>query len=64
MPKAKVVNEGLVDSWGRRNRLPDDRVCHACGESYRPKNQPQNTAQENACGQKMEEKTRKNFLGG
>ena len=37
MPKAKVVNEGLVDSWGRRNRLLDDRVCHACGESYRPK---------------------------
>lgn len=37
MPKAKIIQDGLLDSWGRRNRKIADKKCEACGVEYRPK---------------------------
>jgi HNH endonuclease len=38
MPRANSPPlNGLLDSWGRRNRVLVDRACEACGQSYRPK---------------------------
>ncbi len=36
MPKAKIQNEGLLDTWGRRNRKYEDRKCPECGKSFKP----------------------------
>lgn len=37
MPKAKVRNDGLTDTWGRKNRRLKDIVCPECGSLFRPK---------------------------
>lgn len=36
MPQSKEIREGLLDSWGRRNRKLEDRVCPQCGKVFRP----------------------------
>lgn len=36
MPKAEVKNEGLLDSWGRRNRKHGPRKCPECGKTFMP----------------------------
>jgi hypothetical protein len=37
MPPRKQGAEGLVDSWGRRNRKHADKECAHCGRIFRPK---------------------------
>lgn len=39
MPKRKLLStpSGLVNSWGRRNRQLDDKLCPQCGTMFRPK---------------------------
>lgn len=37
MPKAKRQFDGLLDSWGRRNRTLSDKNCETCGKAFRPK---------------------------
>lgn len=37
MPECKTKKEGLLDTWGRRNRKLEDKNCEACGKLYRPK---------------------------
>ena len=37
MPKTEKQQEGLLDTWGRRNRKIMDKNCEACGKAYRPK---------------------------
>lgn len=36
MPRAKIKQDGLLDSWGRRNRKYPDRKCGECGKLFRP----------------------------
>ena len=36
MPKSKTKNEGLLDTWGRRNRKLEDIKCLACNKLFRP----------------------------
>lgn len=36
MPKAKKENDGLLDTWGRRNRKHEDKTCMECGKIFRP----------------------------
>ena len=37
MPRASSpTSDALVDTWGRRNRALDDKVCPNCGASFRP----------------------------
>ncbi len=35
MPKSASKQEGLTDTWGRRNRKLADGTCEACGKTYR-----------------------------
>ena len=37
MPKAKNTNDGLLDTWGRRNRKHPDKRCQQCGEVFQPR---------------------------
>ena len=37
MPKADKRNNGLLDTWGRRNRKHADKECQQCGKAFRPK---------------------------
>lgn len=37
MPKAKTKQEGLLDTWGRRNRKHADIECLECGTVFRPR---------------------------
>lgn len=37
MPKAKHPHDGMVDTWGRRNRQLVDRNCAECGGVFRPR---------------------------
>lgn len=36
MPRTTKQHDGLLDSWGRRNRKLADRPCEACGETFHP----------------------------
>jgi hypothetical protein len=36
MPKSKIKHSGLVDSWGRRNRKLEDKICFQCGKTFHP----------------------------
>ena len=36
MPKAKTTQDGLLDTWGRRNRKHNDRQCAQCGKTFKP----------------------------
>lgn len=36
MPRAEARHDGLLDSWGRRNRKLADRRCAACEKEFRP----------------------------
>lgn len=36
MPKAKIENLGLTDTWGRKNRKIEDKSCMVCGKVFRP----------------------------
>ena len=36
MPKSNVINSGLVDTWGRKNRKIPDKNCENCGKLFRP----------------------------
>lgn len=36
MPAAIVKNEGLLDSWGRRNRKIPNKPCAQCGKQFKP----------------------------
>jgi len=36
MPKAKSPAKGLTDTWGRKNRNLEDRLCPNCGGTFRP----------------------------
>lgn len=36
MPIAQVKNNGLLDTWGRRNRKLEDIKCKECGKTFRP----------------------------
>jgi hypothetical protein len=39
MPKTNKNKEGLLDSWGRKNRKIEDKECLSCGKVFRPYNQ-------------------------
>lgn len=36
MPKAKTPQDGMTDTWGRKNRKYADKECPNCGETFRP----------------------------
>ena len=36
MPKAIKKQKGLLDTWGRRNRKLQDKICKECGLIFRP----------------------------
>lgn len=36
MPKSLNPKSGLLDSWGRRNRKPEDKVCPQCKTVFKP----------------------------
>lgn len=36
MPKAKTKQDGLLDTWGRKNRKLTDIACAECGDMFRP----------------------------
>jgi hypothetical protein len=36
MPRATNPSNGLIDSWGRKNRRLADRACAQCGKLFRP----------------------------
>lgn len=36
MPKSKTKKDGMLDTWGRRNRKLSNRVCPRCGKEFRP----------------------------
>jgi len=52
MPKAKIIKEGLLDSWGRNNRKIPDKKCEICGLLFRPKDSKKRTCSR-ACGYKV-----------
>lgn len=37
MPAANKPTKGLTDTWGRRNRILQDRPCETCGKIFRPR---------------------------
>ena len=37
MPKAKIQQVGLLDTWGRKNRKHLDKRCAECKKVFRPK---------------------------
>jgi hypothetical protein len=39
MPKTHKNTEGLLDSWGRKNRKIEDKKCLNCSKVFRPYNQ-------------------------
>jgi len=39
MPKTEKNIEGLLDTWGRKNRKIEDKECLSCGIIFRPYNQ-------------------------
>ena len=39
MPKTEKNSEGLLDTWGRKNRKIEDKKCLNCGKVFRPYNQ-------------------------
>lgn len=49
MPKTNKNTSGLLDSWGRRNRKLEDKICLSCGKSFRPNNQKVKTCSR-TCG--------------
>ena len=38
MPKTEKNSEGLLDTWGRKNRKIEDKKCLNCGKVFRPSN--------------------------
>ena len=38
MPKTEKNKDGLLDSWGRKNRKLEDKNCLNCGKVFRPYN--------------------------
>ena len=38
MPKTNKNNDGLLDTWGRKNRKIEDKECLNCGKLFRPYN--------------------------
>lgn len=38
MPKTQKNKDGLLDSWGRKNRKIEDKNCLNCGKVFRPYN--------------------------
>lgn len=39
MPPKCVSQNGLTDTWGRRNRILTDQLCQRCGKLFRPRKQ-------------------------
>lgn len=39
MPKTEKNLDGLLDTWGRKNRKIEDKKCLCCGKIFRPYNQ-------------------------
>lgn len=37
MPKSEKKQIGLLDTWGRRNRLHEDKECPECGATFKPR---------------------------
>jgi hypothetical protein len=37
MPKAIKKQKGLLDTWGRRNRKLENKICLECKKEFRPK---------------------------
>ena len=37
MPETNKNQEGLLDTWGRRNRKHANKECKECGTLFRPK---------------------------
>lgn len=52
MPKAKKINDGLLDSWGRKNRTIPDKNCECCGIVFRPVDSKKRTCSRE-CGYKI-----------
>lgn len=36
MPRARTPQDGMLDTWGRRNRKLRNRACAECGAMFRP----------------------------
>jgi len=37
MPKSNKQSDGLLDTWGRRNRTLHDKICPVCGKTFKPR---------------------------